>query len=429
MAVPMSIFQNLPLELLQTIFEHLRRSPSSVYSLSLTCRRVHVATTPLLYSSICLTGPVSSGQLARTLRQSSWLCRLTVELQVHFHDEEMGQSYEPLLTAVFEMRNLKSLSVRSVPLRDIFESTNHRLLDLLRKGENNIEIKSPTEHVGQKLRTLYLGAAYKGFDRGGWLLGANKIVFSMVQLEKLHIQGAKIELLHPGALATSSSVKKTALKYLAFLNRDFSPDTLGQILAFPEALTHLAIKGRWPDPNGSSNSWACDNFVDPCEYVDKIKESSSAGLEYLDFDIWYSESDPDFECLEGLKHLSIPMDAYQYYERGLDGVHELGTRVPIQFLPISLETLELSEFDRTGISFPSILERVKVGQTPNLRAVMYRKFYGMDEEESGEDCEGEIVAFRELGVELSITSCAGPCTMPEYDNWSCECWMFYHTAG
>jgi hypothetical protein len=98
MAVPMSMFQNLPLNLAQMIFQHLRRSPALVYSLSLTCRRFHIVATPLLYSSICLMDPVSSGQLARTLRQSSWLCRLTVELQVHFHDKEMDQSYEPLLS-------------------------------------------------------------------------------------------------------------------------------------------------------------------------------------------------------------------------------------------------------------------------------------------------------------------------------------------
>ncbi|KAJ5462351.1 hypothetical protein N7530_010556 [Penicillium desertorum] len=108
MAVPMSMFQNLPLKLAQMIFQHLRRSPALVYSLSLTCRRFHIVATPLLYSSICLTDPVSSGQLARTLRQSSWLSRLAVELQVHFHDKEMDQSYEPLLSAVFEMRNLEA---------------------------------------------------------------------------------------------------------------------------------------------------------------------------------------------------------------------------------------------------------------------------------------------------------------------------------
>jgi hypothetical protein len=52
------------------------------------------------------------------------------------------------LVAVFEMRNLESLRVRSAPLRDILESRNHKLLDLLRKGKDNIEIKLPTEQVG-----------------------------------------------------------------------------------------------------------------------------------------------------------------------------------------------------------------------------------------------------------------------------------------
>lgn len=40
----------------------------------------------------------------------------------------------------------------------------------------------------------------------------------MEQLEKLHIQGADIESLHPKHFAASLPSKKTALKELALLN-------------------------------------------------------------------------------------------------------------------------------------------------------------------------------------------------------------------
>lgn len=153
MAVQDSLFHNLPLELLDMIFQHLRRSPHSIYSLALTCRRFCVLTTPALYSSICLTDPVSSKQLARILQQSSSLSSLVLELQVHFHDARADQTHEALLDAIVEMHNLESLSLRSVPLKGIFESTNHRLLTALGRNKDYVEIESPTQYVGQRLRS------------------------------------------------------------------------------------------------------------------------------------------------------------------------------------------------------------------------------------------------------------------------------------
>ncbi|KAJ6127917.1 hypothetical protein N7471_009134 [Penicillium samsonianum] len=240
-------FFKLPLELLEMIFQHLRQSPHSLSSLALTCRQFHAVTTPALYSSICLRNTLSSEQLARTLQQNFSLSSLVLELQVHFHNTQMDPTYESLLDAICEMHNLERLSVRSIPLQDIFESTNHRLLTMLGTNKNNVEIESPTQYAGQRLRSLYLGAAFTDRDEDKWVLGCNEIVFYMEQLEKLHIQGADIESLHPKHFAASLPSKKTELKELALLNCELSPDTLGRILAFPESFTHFTMKGTCLD--------------------------------------------------------------------------------------------------------------------------------------------------------------------------------------
>lgn len=146
-------FFNLPLELLEMILQHLRQSPHSLSSLALACRQFHAVTTPALYSSICLRNTLSCEQLARTLQKNSSLSSLVLELQVHFHNTQMNPTHEPLLDAICEMHNLEHLSVRSVPLQDMFESTNHRLLTMLGTNKNNVEIESPTQYAGQRLRS------------------------------------------------------------------------------------------------------------------------------------------------------------------------------------------------------------------------------------------------------------------------------------
>ncbi|KAJ5531688.1 hypothetical protein N7527_005081 [Penicillium freii] len=334
-----SIFENHPLELLEMIFQHLRRPPYSLYSLSLTCRKFYIIRTPTLYSSICLTNPVSSEKLARTLQQNFWLSSLVLELQVHSHPPQTDQTHDTFLDAIVQMPNLESL--------------------------DNVQIESPTQYVGQRLRSLYLGAALKRYYGDGWLLDAHEVVFYMEQLEKLHIQ-----------------------------------DTHGQILAFPDGLTRFTMKGSWPDPGGRFTSWAYSHIVYPHQYIEKLKESSSAGLEYLDLDLWYPESLPDYDSLD----------------------------FPIPSLPASLETLTLYGFKPVSISFGSLVERVEAGQLPNLRAVTYQKLYGQDREETGEqteDWQNDIKSLRKLGVELSIVSRPGSSIiLPENENWPCQCWIF-----
>ncbi|KAJ5193435.1 hypothetical protein N7449_009577 [Penicillium cf. viridicatum] len=57
-------------------------------------------------------------------------------------------------------------------------------------------------------------------------------------------------------------------------------------------------------------------------------------------------------------------------------LNELIAAVPILSLPVSLETLTLHDFNPVSSSFGSLVERVEVGQLPNLRAVTYQKLYG-----------------------------------------------------
>lgn len=147
-----SIFENLPLELLETIFQHLRLPPYSLYSLALTCRNFYTITTPTLYSSICLTNRISYEQLARTLQPNSWLSSLVLELQVHFHNPQPDQTHDPLLDAIVQMPNLESLVLWSMSLKDILE-TNHRLLSKLVRDKDNVQIESPTQYVGHRLRS------------------------------------------------------------------------------------------------------------------------------------------------------------------------------------------------------------------------------------------------------------------------------------
>ncbi|CAI7665454.1 unnamed protein product [Penicillium palitans] len=125
----------------------------------------------------------------------------------------------------------------------------------------------------------------------------------MEHLEKLQIQGATIEYLDPDAFAPKPTFTKTGLKDLALLNCDVSPGILEMILAFPKGLTRFTMKDPWSHPSGAPDGWELDNIIHPYEYIKKIKQSSSASLEYLDLDLWYAGSQPDFDCLDSLKHL------------------------------------------------------------------------------------------------------------------------------
>lgn len=147
---------------------------------------------------------------------------------------------------------------------------------------------------------MYIGAAFGGWYQGAWVLGTNEIVFYMEQLKKLHIQGAEIESLQPKDFATSLPSKKTALKDLALINCDLSPDTLGRILAFPESLTHFTMKGTCLDVSGDFTSCGHSNLngVSLYKFIERIEQSSSAGVEYLDFDLCYGEDRAHFDYFE-----------------------------------------------------------------------------------------------------------------------------------
>lgn len=95
-------------------------------------------------------------------------------------------------------------------------------------------------------------------------------------------------------------------------------------------------------------------------------------------------------------------------------------------LPASLETLAFHDFNQVGISLDSLVEKVKAGELPNLRAIEYQKLYGQDQEATGgEDWQNETKSLRELGVELSVASRRGSSILlPENDNWPCQCWIF-----
>ena len=118
--------------------------------------------------------------------------------------------------------------------------------------------------------------------------------FLLEELEKLHIKGATIELFDPEVFEALSLIRETALKELILLNCDIAPETLAEILTFPEGLTHLTMEGQWWD---KMRPHEC--YFDPREYVEEIVQSSSAGLEYLDLDIWEAAIDEplDFSCL------------------------------------------------------------------------------------------------------------------------------------
>lgn len=184
------------------------------------------------------------------------------------------------------------------------------------------------------------------------------------------------------------------------------------------------MKDPWLDPSGDfvNLEHNNENTILLYEFIEKIEHSSSAGVEYLDFDLCYGVGPAHFDYLTCLKHLAISIPSYESFEEVVD---ELDTIDPIPCLPVSLETLTFNAFDLADISFDGIIERVEAGKLPNLRAVMYRKFYLEDEEESEVDWEDDIESLRRMGVDLSIISHHGlSLTMSENDNWPCECWIY-----
>lgn len=172
------------------------------------------------------------------------------------------------------------------------------------------------------------------------------------------------------------------------------------ILTFPEGLSHFTMKDPWSHPSGAPDGWEFDNIIHPREYIKKIKKSSSANLEYLDLDLWHAGSQPDFDSLCCLKHLTTftMMPEFDQMEWDKGDVPD-----PIPHLPGSLETLELNDFAGMGISFASLAGRVEAGTLPNLRVVKYRKVYGPDGEETEQEREDwgyEVRSLEILGVKL-----------------------------
>jgi hypothetical protein len=66
----------------------------------------------------------------------------------------------------------------------------------------------------------------------------------MENLEKLCIQGAKIDRLHPRPFASRVPLKKTSLKELTLLNCDVSSNTLGEILTLVNRFKKFTFKGN-----------------------------------------------------------------------------------------------------------------------------------------------------------------------------------------
>lgn len=157
MTVETSPFHNLPVELLNLIFQNLRRLPDCLCSLALSCRKFREITSPILYSSIFLTDRRNCEQLSRTIIKRPWLSSFVRELQVHYHDDSHSpaslkdQNHEPLLEVVFELQYLETLVLRSLPLPPILDEASHRLLGMFSRRKTGI--KSGTQYAGQRLRS------------------------------------------------------------------------------------------------------------------------------------------------------------------------------------------------------------------------------------------------------------------------------------
>jgi hypothetical protein len=148
-----SLFQNLPTELLEIIFNNLRRLPGSLRSLAQTSRRFYNIIIPILYSSICLRNSNSGKKFAETVQNSSALSSLVRELQVHYHHERIDEVHESLLDALFELKNLEALSLRSLPLDCVLEEQNNRLLGMFVPRSEIVEMRLGSAIAGDRLRS------------------------------------------------------------------------------------------------------------------------------------------------------------------------------------------------------------------------------------------------------------------------------------
>ncbi|KAJ5781235.1 hypothetical protein N7457_006395 [Penicillium paradoxum] len=341
---------NLPVELLDMVFQNLRGSQHSLNSLAHTCRKFHELTIPILYSSIFLTDPASCEQLYRTIQKYPTFCSYVLELQVHRHHGSdnpfaaEGQTNEALLDVLWELPNLEALILKSLPFRSVLDDTSHRLLRMFIKRRGIVEIDSDTQYVGQKLRSLYLGSNFSDSNQNSWLLGPNEVVFYMTQLEKLCIQGARIERMHHRSIAAECFTDRTFLKELVLLDCDVSPRTLFQILNFIRRLTHFTMRGQ---------AHALSS-LDMSDYIRQFNYCASVNIEHLEIDIVNAENSSDFYWLENLKHLTLSPEGLQGYQA--DDWAGYG-----RILPDNLETLTLKDSNQLGFPLEILLSKIEGG--------------------------------------------------------------------
>lgn len=155
-----SLFPNLPTELLEIIFNTLRRLPGSLRSLAQTSRRFYNIINPILYSSICLRNSSSGQKFAETVQSSSALSSLVRELQVHYHQERIDKVHESLLDALFELKNLETLSLRSVPLDCVLEEQSNRLLGMFVPRNELVEMRPGSAIAGHRLRSCKSSSSF-----------------------------------------------------------------------------------------------------------------------------------------------------------------------------------------------------------------------------------------------------------------------------
>ncbi|OQD88812.1 hypothetical protein PENANT_c003G02828 [Penicillium antarcticum] len=334
----------------------------------------------------------------------------------------MDKVHESLLDTLYELRNLESLSIRSVPLKGVLEEQSNRLIGMFVPRTEIGEIR--VSSAGHKLRSLYLGAAFKGKDKDWWPLGPNEIVFFMENLEKLCIQGAKVKRLHPGVFDRRVPPQKTGLKELILLNCDVSSDMLKEILTFFGGLKRFTLKGSDPDfpwPYGLYQH----RFTEA--YIRALATNTSDTLEYLDLDVSEAESHSDFTSLANLKHLIVPASIFKPQALHTD-ISSSGRR-----LPTTLENLVIKDYEREGLRTDVLIGMLKNGQPPNLRTIKYETYYHPDEFDNWETTKGhawnyDIDQFRECGIQLIVDRCYDPSPMLENEAWPCECWT-YHQIG
>lgn len=225
-----------------------------------------------------------------------------------------------------------------------------------------------------------------------WRLGPNEVVFYMERLEKLCIQSAKIERLHPKAFTARMPSRKTGLKELSFIDCVVSPDTIGKILAFPKCLTHFTMKARSLSPTVASGS----NLKNG-DYIEVLKRSTSVNVKYLDLDIGSTDGPLDFDGLNYLTHLELHLEAIHIY------LKEENTKFAGRHLPKTLEVLTLHDYRSEGLPLRQLLSNVQDRLPPHLQRIIYKTFSNNNQgKESQNDPEVDTRDLQMLGVELCI---------------------------